>query len=82
LGGPSLVERAAKQALAAIVKGFGLQPSSDPLCVTSYANGLPHFDAKGNRPIVETLAAFRERLRHRDDTWRAQAGTPAASEGR
>ena len=80
-GAPSLTERAAKQALGAIVKGFGFQPSSDPLCVTSYSNGLPQFDAKGNRPTAETLAAFQERLRERDRIWREQPAASAALPG-
>ena len=51
------------------MKAFGLHPSSDPLCVTSYSNGLRQFDAKGNRPTAETLGIFHARLREHDRLW-------------
>jgi predicted Zn-dependent protease len=63
--------RTAKQALGALVKSFGLPPASDPNCVTSYSNGIPQFDAKGNRPIPSTFRLFRERVEAQDARWRA-----------
>jgi len=63
--------RTAKQALGALLKSFGLPPSSDPNCVTSYSNGLQQFDAKGNRPNAETFSKFQERVEAADERWRA-----------
>ncbi len=63
--------RAAKQALGALLKSFDLPPASDPNCVTSYTNGLPQFDAKGNRPNTESFVTFRERVDAKDRRWRA-----------
>jgi predicted Zn-dependent protease len=71
--------RTAKQALGALVKTFGLPPAPDPNCVTSYSNGLPQFDAKGNRPSAETYRNLRARVDALDSIWReilaAHAGT-------
>jgi predicted Zn-dependent protease len=63
--------RAAKQSLGALVKSFGLAPSPDPNCVTSYTNGIEQFDAKGNRPNAESYSAFRRRVDDIDRRWRA-----------
>ncbi len=79
---PSVRHRTAKQALGALIKSFDLPPSPDPRCVTSYSNGLPQFDAKGNRPNAETFRRFRERVDAQDERWRrykerrARAGLP------
>lgn len=66
--------RTAKQALGAVVKSFDLPPASDPDCVTSYSNGLPQFDAKGNRPSADTYRKLRERVETQDARWRAYRG--------
>jgi predicted Zn-dependent protease len=63
--------RTAKQALGALIKSFGLPPASDPNCVTSYSNGIPQFDSKGNRPSTATFLQLRERVEAEDGRWRA-----------
>jgi predicted Zn-dependent protease len=63
--------RTAKQAIGSLLKSFDLPPSSDPNCVTSYSNGVPQFDAKGNRPNTETFLRFREKVDAEDRRWRA-----------
>jgi hypothetical protein len=68
-------QRTAKQALGALVKSFGLPPAADPNCVTSYSNGLPQFDAKGNRPSTSTFLQFRDRVDAQDARWRAHLGS-------
>jgi predicted Zn-dependent protease len=67
----TLEHRTAKQALGALLKSFGLPPSPDPDCVTSYTNGIEQFDAKGNRPNTETFVAFRQRVEAENRQWRA-----------
>lgn len=62
--------RTAKQALGALLKSFDLPPAADPNCVTSYSNGLPQFDAKGNRPTTDTFLKFRARVDALDARWR------------
>jgi len=51
--------RTAKQSIGALIKSFGISPSPNQNCVTSYSRDLPGFDAKGNRPDPTTAAAFR-----------------------
>jgi predicted Zn-dependent protease len=67
----TLEHRVAKQTLGALLKSFGLPPSPDPDCVTSYTNGLEQFDAKGNRPNAETFVFFRRRVEAENQRWRA-----------
>jgi predicted Zn-dependent protease len=62
--------RTAKQSMGALVKSFGVPVSPDPNCVTSYTNGLPQFDAKGNRLNSESYSMFRERVDSVDRKWR------------
>ncbi len=69
--------RTAKQALGALVKSFGLPPASDPKCVTSYSDGIPQFDAKGNRPSASTFRLFRERVEAQDARWRSHLAARA-----
>lgn len=76
-----IVRRTAKQTLGALLQSFGLPKSTDPHCVTSYSNGLPQFEAKGNRPNAETLALFQRALRNRNEKWTAHK-TAALGEGR
>ena len=77
-GSPVLVNRAAKQVLGALTKSFGVPMSSDPDCVTSYSNGMPQFEAKGNRPNAESLAILGQVLRGYDRAWAAhERGDPA-----
>lgn len=60
-----------KQALAAVVKSFGVPPSTDPNCVTSYADGPAQFERKGNRPNLASFTLFRERVDAIDTTWQS-----------
>ena len=69
--------RTAKQALGALIKSFDLPPASDPNCVTSYSNGVPQFDAKGNRPTAATFLKFLERVEEQDTRWRAHLAARA-----
>jgi predicted Zn-dependent protease len=66
-----LFERTAKQTLCALIKSFDIPPSLDRQCVTSYTQSLQEFDTKGNRPVPETLALFKERLAAENARWRA-----------
>jgi hypothetical protein len=71
--------RAAKQALAAIIRSFDLPPSADTDCVTSYANDLAALDAKGNRPTTATYLELRNRIEALNRGWRPpQPGSTAA----
>lgn len=54
--------RLAKQCYGTLIKSFDIMPSADPRCVTSYPNGLPAFDAKGNRPLPEVRRQFLEKV--------------------
>lgn len=63
---------AAKQALGALVKSFGVPTSPDPNCVTSYANGPEQFARKGNRPTAASFMLFRQRVDAIDARWREQ----------
>lgn len=62
--------RVAKQSLGALLKGFGLPPSLDRDCVTSYTRSLEEFDQKGNRPNAATLAEFQRNLAGMNESWR------------
>ncbi len=62
--------RIAKQSLGALLKGFGLPPSLDRDCVTSYTRSLDEFDRKGNRPNAATLAEFQRNLAGLNESWR------------
>ena len=66
----TLRHRTAKQALGALIKSFGVPPAPDPNCVTSYSNGIPQFDAKGNRPSADTYRRFRAIVEAGDVRWR------------
>jgi len=61
---------AAKQALAGLVKSFGIPTSPDPNCVTSYADGPEQFARKGNRPNAASFVSFRQRVDAIDARWR------------
>ncbi|MBV6500629.1 MAG: hypothetical protein CJBNEKGG_03113 [Prosthecobacter sp.] len=54
--------RLAKQCYSMIIKSFGIMPSADTRCVTSYPDGLQAFDAKGNRPLPDVRRQFLESL--------------------
>ena len=64
-----LCHRIAKQSLSAIIKSFGLQPSTDRRCVTSYPASIGELDAKGNRPLPATREAFDAKLRKLNEPW-------------
>lgn len=69
---PEIVaQRTAKQSLCALIKSFGVPPSLDPNCVTSYSNGPQEFDAKGNRPNAETWSLFQKALAEINRGWAA-----------
>ncbi len=55
-----LRQRTAKQALCALLKSFGVPPSTDREDVTSYTRDLVEFDAKGNRPDAESMKLFQQ----------------------
>lgn len=65
----TVCQRTAKQSLCVLIKSFGLLPSLDPSCVTSYSNGIQAFDAKGNRPTPETMARFQQALAEINQQW-------------
>lgn len=67
----TVCHRTAKQSLCALIKSFDVPPSLTPGCVTSYANGLQEFDAKGNRPSPETWAQFQQALAEINQNWTA-----------
>lgn len=76
--GPETAERlrfhrTAKQSLGALIKSFGVAPSTDHNCVTSYTRSLEEFDAKGNRPNSATLATFRQAVADLNARWHAHA---------
>jgi hypothetical protein len=77
----TLRRRTAKQALGALLKSFELPPAGDPNCVTSYSNGLPQFDAKGNRPNLDTFLKFRARVDAVDERWRNDRVTRLGADG-
>lgn len=64
-----LSHRTAKQSLCALLKTFGLPPSLDRDCVTSYTHDLNEFDAKGNRPNAATWAQFRRQVVDDNRQW-------------
>lgn len=67
--------RVAKQAISAVIKTFGVPPSTDRRCVTSYPRSLGELDEKGNRPLPATRADFTARLKTVNDLWqRHRAG--------
>jgi predicted Zn-dependent protease len=69
-----LVQRTAKQALCALIKSFPVPTCPRRECVTSYTRSLAEFDAKGNRPCAETLAAFRRSVDEMNERWRKHKG--------
>lgn len=64
-----LKHRLAKQALSALIKSFGVPPSGDRRCVTSYPADLRQLDEKGNHPLPDTLEAFRSKVREINEAW-------------
>lgn len=69
-GNPELLKhRMAKQALSALIKSFGVPPSSDRRCVTSYPANLGQLDEKGNHPLPATLEAFQSKIREINAVW-------------
>jgi len=69
---PEIVaQRTAKQSMCALIKSFGVPPSLDPNCVTSYSNGPQEFDAKGNRPNAETWSLYQKALAKINRGWAA-----------
>jgi predicted Zn-dependent protease len=71
----TLCHRSAKQALCALIKSFGIPPSPNHDCVTSYTHDLREFDSKGNRPDADTLDAFRKAVAGFNDGWRKYKAT-------
>lgn len=65
----TLRHRVAKQSLSTVIKSFGIPPSPDRRCVTSYPAGMNELDLKGNRPLPETRAAFDEKLSELNASW-------------
>lgn len=65
----TVCQRTAKQSLCALIKSFGVSPSLDPACVTSYSNSLQEFDAKGDRPNQETWAKLQQALGEINQHW-------------
>ena len=77
LGGPAgddshLRQRAAKQALCALLKSFVGPASPDPNDVTSFTRTLEEFDAKGNRPDGHTLRLLRRAVDDLNHRWQEQ----------
>ncbi len=70
-----MTQRAAKQAQGALAKALGASASHDPLCVTSYTSNLNEFDAKGNRPTLETLNIVNRYIQLRNQEWRRISGS-------
>ena len=66
-----LYTRVTKQALGATIKSFGVSPSADSRCVTSYSNGLDQFDAKGNRPVSATRMALEHAVAKLEASWKS-----------
>jgi predicted Zn-dependent protease len=64
-----LRQRTAKQALCGLLKSFSIPISPDRNCVTSYAQNLEEFDAKGTRPNAATLALYRQAVADLNRTW-------------
>lgn len=64
-----LMQRTAKQALGAMAKVLGATASPDPYCVTSYTSNMNEFDAKGNRPSLQTKAVINQFVEQRDREW-------------
>jgi predicted Zn-dependent protease len=62
--------RTAKQALCALLKSFNVPASPDRNDVTSYTRSLDEFDAKGNRPDVETLEILHRAVSNVNSEWR------------
>ncbi len=69
--GGTVAERTAKQTLCALIKAFGVPPSTNQKCVTSYSRSLDEFDRKGDRPAAGTLGRFREQVEALDRAWHA-----------
>ncbi|MGN6644815.1 MAG: hypothetical protein ACTHKU_17640 [Verrucomicrobiota bacterium] len=65
-----LCHRTAKQSLCALIKSFGIPPSPNHDCVTSYTHDLREFDSKGNRPDADTLDAFQKAVAGFNEGWR------------
>ena len=73
-----VLQRAAKQALCAVLKSFKVPMSPDRDCVTSYSRSLEEFDAKGDRPTAPTLKLFRQAVTDTDRKWQTR---PMGSRG-
>ncbi len=65
----TLRHRVAKQSLSTVIKSFGIPPSPDRRCVTSYPASIDELDLKGNRPLPDTRAAFDERINELNASW-------------
>jgi len=74
-----VLQRAAKQALCAVLKSFKVPMSPDRDCVTSYSRSLEEFDAKGNRPTAPTLKLFRQAVADTDRRWQARLKSAPSS---
>lgn len=76
-------QRTAKQTLCALIKSFNVPISTDRACVTSYARTVEEFDAKGDRPNLETSEVFRQAVSDLNHRWREwQSRFPRTPAGR